>query len=72
MKSVFVVEKGELHEGGSLWSIHLSREGAIKAALALKNHPSWGKDGWIKDEEEEDYWENGYEFLRVVKMKVQE
>ena len=69
MKSVFVVENGERHEGGEIVSIHRTYKAAKAAALAVKPH---FEGGWIQDKEVKDYYTNGCDFVMITKHEVEE
>jgi hypothetical protein len=66
MKSVFVVETGEKHEGSCVISVHTTYSGAFAAAMKV---PAHFEDGWKFVSQ--DYWENGCDFLGVTEYKVQ-
>ena len=72
MDFVFVVMHGEKYEGGDAKSIHKTREGAIAAALAvpaLFNDKKWKK---IVDTPEVIGWENGCDYVHVIKKWLHE
>lgn len=68
---VFIVENGEQHEGGSIVGVFLDRDKAIE--IALKTRTCFG-GGWQKDPDREEdlYWENGCDYVRVEEYQVQE
>lgn len=70
MKTVYVVLKGEVHEGSSLTSVHYTLKGATKFALATE--AVFGDHLWEPDKEDSNYWTNGCDFVEIVKMKVEE
>lgn len=63
---VFTVEHGELHEGGSVLSVHETRASATKAALKVR---CCFEGGWIL--KEEGVWVNGCDFVQVKEMEVE-
>jgi len=67
MKNVFLVERGEKHEGGSVLSAHKTREGAVKAALKAK---TCFDGGWTNEEGDGDWWENGCDYVQVIEVPV--
>lgn len=66
MKTVFVVINGEKHEGGDVWSVHKTHEGALESAMKVDRH--FSGDWRI---ERENYWTNGCDFVKIVEEKLQ-
>ena len=69
MKSVFVVENGEKHEGGEIVSVHRTYKTAKAVALSVKTH---FKGGWVEDKEFKDYYTNGCDFVMVTQHEIEE
>lgn len=65
--TVFVVLHGELCEGGSVVSVHVKKENAIKAALKVR---FCFEGGWQPDGDDE--WVNGCDFVTVREHEVEE
>ena len=63
-KTVFVVVRGELCEGGEVVSVHKSHKDAVKAAMAVK---TCFDGGWVL---EEGVWVNGCDFVQVTEETV--
>ena len=71
MKVVFVVSHGELHEGGSVVSVHQLREDAVTAAMKVR---TCFDGGWVLEGGEdgiEDFWINGCDYVQITEEKVQ-
>lgn len=66
MSRVWVVEKGEKHEGGTVISVHQTRSGAEIAALAM---PTDFEGGW--DEVGDNCWENGCDYVKITWYDVE-
>ncbi len=67
MKSVFVVECGERYEGSTVIGVYFSEEKAVKVAL---NQDTCFDGGWKL--QDENYWTNGCDFVRVKEYEVRE
>ena len=63
---IYLVESGEQHEGGHVTSVHKNYGYAWERALDTKTN---FEGGWV--EVREDYWENGCDFVRVVKLELE-
>jgi hypothetical protein len=63
---VYVILHGELHEGGQVVSVHKFRKNAVKVALAMS---CYFPGGW--QEEEEGFWVNGCDFVKIEEVEVQ-
>lgn len=68
MKSVWIVEEGENHEGGHIISIHSSKESARRAALATFEEWSWDD----KHEVDSSFWQGGCDWLTITEHEVQD
>ena len=66
---VFIVERGEYGQGGSVLGIFKSLEGAIK--LAEKEFDSWN---WLTDKvrSSETSWHGGVDYIDITEMDVLE
>ena len=64
---VYIVVRGEQHEGGSVMGAYSSYDKARYAALGSK--PSFGP--WEEDPDEPDYWESGCDFVTVQDWEVE-
>ena len=67
IRKVWVVLNGEMHEGGSVVSVHDSKNKAVKAALAV--HPHFD-GGWEPLPEENLSWGNGCDYVTVEEWEV--
>lgn len=65
---VFIVERGEMNEGGNVESVHRSEQTAIAAALAKK--PCFA-GGWIPAKGQKNFWINGCDYVAVVEANVE-
>lgn len=65
INKVYVVQHGELNEGGDIVSVHRNKEDAVKVALSYK---CCFPGGWILDGE--DIWINGCDFVLVNEQKI--
>jgi len=63
---VYIVLHGELCEGGSVVSVHKKEKNAVKAALKVK---CCFPGGW-REEDEENEWVNGCDFVLVSEWTV--
>lgn len=67
-KKVWVVSKGEKHEGGSVEGVYASKEVAIKHALKV----SYSFDGgWTPIKDDPLSWENGCDYLTIEEFEVE-
>lgn len=68
---VYIVMHGEQHEGGSIVSVHKTKDGAVEAALSVE---ACFEGGWQLDgtEPHDLEWINGCDFVRVVSQRVEE
>jgi hypothetical protein len=64
---VYIVLHGEQHEGGSVVSVHVTRKSAVDTALKQK---CCFAGGWT--EREDHLWENGCDFVQVLRFRVEE
>ena len=69
MKSVFIVEHGEQHEGGDVVGVYTTREKAVK--VALEQETCFG-GGWKGDKDEDNYWTNGCDYVKVTEHNVEQ
>ena len=73
---VWIVSRGEKHEGVSPRSVHRYKLSAVKAALAEKTH---FPGGWVKDMDGytdargiDERWVNGCDVVQVQRHEVVE
>lgn len=65
--NIWIVEKGEKHEGGSVIHVCASKKFAVRKALEV---PCSFPGGWVKDKEEDLLWGNGCDYLTVRRFKI--
>lgn len=65
--NIWIVEKGENYEGGTVICVCNSKNLAIKKAL---ESPCSFPGGWVKDKEEDMLWGNGCDYVTVRRFKI--